>query len=223
MLVAGLGDVVLHGQLDAVPRPVFAALLGVVDRLPAARLSARRAGAANCSTARRRRCRPSPAGWKHSLAAAAAANAQLNQSETRYKGLVDAQGDAIFRRAADSRLTYGNDAFFKLFGLNPQTGDRPALRAGAASRQPRAVVRQLRRPRNRARARALRPACAHGLWLALDRLGRLCGARRASAASSKCRASAATSPSARRWRTRSPRRATAPKPAAAPSRAFSPP
>ena len=48
-----------------------------------------------------------------SLASAAAANAQLNQSETRYKGLVDAQGDAIFRRAADSRLTYGNDAFFK--------------------------------------------------------------------------------------------------------------
>ncbi len=57
---------------------------------------------------------------ENSLAAAAAANAQLNQSETRYKGLVDAQGDAIFRRSADSRLTYGNDAFFKLFGLNPR-------------------------------------------------------------------------------------------------------
>jgi PAS domain S-box-containing protein len=56
-----------------------------------------------------------------SLAAASAANAQLNQSEIRYKGLVDAQGDAIFRRAPDSTLTYGNDAFFRLFGLNPQT------------------------------------------------------------------------------------------------------
>jgi PAS domain S-box-containing protein len=55
-----------------------------------------------------------------SLASAAAANAQLNQSEIRYKGLVDAQGDAIFRRSPDSRLTYGNDAFFKLFGLNPK-------------------------------------------------------------------------------------------------------
>jgi PAS domain S-box-containing protein len=55
-----------------------------------------------------------------SLAAASAANAQLNQSEIRYKGLVDAQGDAIFRRAPDSTLTYGNDAFFRLFGLNPQ-------------------------------------------------------------------------------------------------------
>ncbi|MEI9930616.1 MAG: hypothetical protein WDM89_08715 [Rhizomicrobium sp.] len=32
-----------------------------------------------------------------SLASSAAANAQLNQSEMRYKGLVDAQGDAIFR------------------------------------------------------------------------------------------------------------------------------
>jgi PAS domain S-box-containing protein len=56
-----------------------------------------------------------------SLAAVSAANAQLNQSEIRYKGLVDAQGDAIFRRAPDSTLTYGNDAFFRLFGLNPQT------------------------------------------------------------------------------------------------------
>ncbi len=56
-----------------------------------------------------------------SLAAVSAANAQLNQSEIRYKGLVDAQGDAIFRRAPDSTLTYGNDAFFRLFALNPQT------------------------------------------------------------------------------------------------------
>ncbi len=54
-----------------------------------------------------------------SLKNAAAINARLNQSEARYKGLVDAQGDAIFRRDASSRLTYGNDAFFKLFGLDP--------------------------------------------------------------------------------------------------------
>ena len=47
-------------------------------------------------------------------------NMRLHESEARYKGLVDAQGDAIFRRAADSRLTYANDAFFKLFGLTPQ-------------------------------------------------------------------------------------------------------
>jgi PAS domain S-box-containing protein len=55
-----------------------------------------------------------------SLAALSAINGRLHESELRYKGLVDAQGDAIFRRAADSRLTYGNDAFFKLFRLNPE-------------------------------------------------------------------------------------------------------
>ncbi|HEX3429988.1 MAG TPA: ATP-binding protein [Rhizomicrobium sp.] len=53
-----------------------------------------------------------------SLASLSEANAQLHQSEARYKGLVDAQGDAILRRAPDSRLTYGNGAFFRLFGLN---------------------------------------------------------------------------------------------------------
>jgi PAS domain S-box-containing protein len=51
------------------------------------------------------------------LANAAASNARLNQSEARYKGLVNAQDDAIFRRDASSRLTYANDAFLKLFGL----------------------------------------------------------------------------------------------------------
>ncbi|HWU26373.1 MAG TPA: ATP-binding protein [Rhizomicrobium sp.] len=55
-----------------------------------------------------------------SLAAVSAINDKLHESEVRYKGLVDAQGDPIFRRAGDSRLTYGNDAFFKLFGLSPQ-------------------------------------------------------------------------------------------------------
>ena len=71
-------------------------------------------------------------------------NARLNQSEARYKGLVDAQGDAIFRRDAASRLTYANDAFFKLFGLDPAQRHRLSLRARTASRKPRAAVRQLR-------------------------------------------------------------------------------
>jgi len=55
------------------------------------------------------------------LATVRAMNGRLHESENRYKGLVDAQGDAIFRRAPDSRLTYGNEAFLKLFGLTPQT------------------------------------------------------------------------------------------------------
>jgi PAS domain S-box-containing protein len=55
-----------------------------------------------------------------SLATVSAMNARLYESEVRYKGLVDSQGDAILRRAADSRLSYGNEAFFRLFALNPR-------------------------------------------------------------------------------------------------------
>jgi PAS domain S-box-containing protein len=58
---------------------------------------------------------------EESLATVSAMNARLNEGEARYKGLVDSQGDAIFRRAPDSCLTYANDSFFKLFGLLPQT------------------------------------------------------------------------------------------------------
>ena len=54
------------------------------------------------------------------LATVQAMNARLHESEARYKGLVDSQGDAIIRRSPDSRLTYGNDAFFKLFCVSPR-------------------------------------------------------------------------------------------------------
>ena len=57
---------------------------------------------------------------EESLTTLSAVNARLHESEVRYKGLVGAQGDAIFRRSPDSRLTYGNDAFFRLFGLQPE-------------------------------------------------------------------------------------------------------
>jgi PAS domain S-box-containing protein len=57
---------------------------------------------------------------EQSLTAAAAANARLIQSEARYRGFVDAQGDAVLRRAPDGRLNYGNEAFYRLFGINPQ-------------------------------------------------------------------------------------------------------
>ncbi len=57
---------------------------------------------------------------EESLSTLSAVNARLHESEVRYKGLVDAQGDAIFRRSPDSHLTYGNDAFFRLFGLHPE-------------------------------------------------------------------------------------------------------
>ncbi|HEY3779091.1 MAG TPA: ATP-binding protein [Rhizomicrobium sp.] len=63
---------------------------------------------------------------EESLATVSAVNARLNASEARYRGLVDAQDDAICRRAPDCTLNYGNDAFFRLFDLRPEeTVGRP--------------------------------------------------------------------------------------------------
>ena len=118
MLVAALGDVLLRGHLTIISPGNFAALLAValgfmLNSLMKARERSETLGrqAAQLKTVAGR--------LEASLKNAAAINARLNQSEARYKGLVDAQGDAIFRRDASSRLTYGNDAFFKLFGINP--------------------------------------------------------------------------------------------------------
>jgi len=118
MLVAALGDVLLFGRLTIVTPFSFGALLAValaylLNNLLASRergeILSRQAAQLKTIAGR----------LEASLKNAAAINARLNQSEARYKGLVDAQGDAIFRRDASSRLTYGNDAFFKLFGLTP--------------------------------------------------------------------------------------------------------
>ena len=120
MLMAALCDVVLHGRLQLFTPPVFGALLGVVLAyiLHSLILQRRQNEFTDQQTAK---LMAFAARLENSLAAASAMNTRLNQSEIRYKGLVDAQGDAIFRRAGDSTLTYGNDAFFRLFGLNPQT------------------------------------------------------------------------------------------------------
>ncbi|MGA7675709.1 MAG: response regulator [Rhizomicrobium sp.] len=119
LLVAALGDVVLHGRLSLMLPGTFVALVAVVIVyiLHSLLLSRERSELADRQAAQ---INSVVTRLESSLAAAAAANARLNQSEIRYKGLVDAQGDAIFRRSPDSHLTYGNDAFFKLFGLNPQ-------------------------------------------------------------------------------------------------------
>ena len=80
-------------------------------------------------------------------------NVDLKENEQRYRGLVDAQGDAILRRWPDGRLTFVNDAFCTIFGVRrddvigrafapsfhpsdpppmlhdfQETGDRPSLR-----------------------------------------------------------------------------------------------
>jgi PAS domain S-box-containing protein len=120
LFVVALGDVALHGRLGVIQPGSFAALCAALIAYALYSLAAARARgeemarqAVQLQSAANR--------LEASLAAASAINARLNQSEVRYKGLVDAQGDAIFRRAPDSTLTYGNDAFFRLFGLEPKS------------------------------------------------------------------------------------------------------
>ncbi len=118
MLVAALSDVLLFGHLTIISPFSFGALLAVALAYLLNNLFASRERGEMLS--RQTAQLKTVAGrLEASLKNAAAINARLNQSEARYKGLVDAQGDAIFRRDASSRLTYGNDAFFKLFGTTP--------------------------------------------------------------------------------------------------------
>ena len=118
LVMAALGEIMLTGRLTLVPPACFGLVLAITLALLLKTLwSARGRGE---MLSRQAAQLQSVAGrLEASLANAAAINARLNQSEARYKGLVDAQGDAIFRRDAENRLTYGNDAFFKLFGLDP--------------------------------------------------------------------------------------------------------
>ena len=118
MLLAALADIVLAGRLTIVSPFSFGALLAValaflinnhLDSREKHSLLERQTAELKASSAR----------LEASLKNAAAMNQQLYQSEARYKGLVDAQGDVIFRRDGTSRLTYANEAFFKLFGLEP--------------------------------------------------------------------------------------------------------
>ena len=119
MLVAALADIVLLGQLTIVSPASFGALLTIALAFLIN----------NALTSREKRellekqtaeLRASGARLEASLRNAAAMNARLYQSELRYKGLVDVQGDAIFRRDSSSRLTYANEGFFKIFGLDPK-------------------------------------------------------------------------------------------------------
>ena len=119
MLVAAVGELLLVGHLTIVSPVSFGALLTValvylINKLTSARVqqtSLSRQAAELKVTMQR---------LETSLRNAAAMNGRLHQSELRYKGLVDAQGDPIFRRDAASRLTYANESFFRLFGLDPK-------------------------------------------------------------------------------------------------------
>lgn len=118
MLVVAVGDIMLSGRLTIVSPISFGALLVVaLAFLISNLLHARERNV--MLTRQADDMRAAAQRLENSLRNAAAANTRLYQSEIRYKGLVDAQGDAIFRRDASSRLTYANEAFFKLFGLEP--------------------------------------------------------------------------------------------------------
>src|SRR5579863_4517676 len=118
MLVAALGDILLFGHLTIISPFSFGALLSVAMAYLLNNLLASRERGEILSQ-QAVQLKTVAGRLEASLKNAAAINARLNQSEARYKGLVDAQGDAIFRRDASSRLTYGNDAFFRLFGISP--------------------------------------------------------------------------------------------------------
>jgi len=118
LLVAALADVVLTGRLTIMPPACLGALLVVALAFLIRNLIEAR-GRSEALEQQTAQFKIIAQRLEASLKNAAAINARLNQSEARYKGLVDAQGDAIFRRDASSRLTYGNDAFFRLFGLTP--------------------------------------------------------------------------------------------------------
>jgi PAS domain S-box-containing protein len=113
-------DIATHGRLTLFPAVVLPGMagLGLVILFGGIVGAHRRAAMLESRTAELNTLTEK---LEATLATVRAMNGRLHESEYRYKGLVDAQGDAIFRRAPDSRLTYGNEAFLKLFGLTPQT------------------------------------------------------------------------------------------------------
>jgi PAS domain-containing protein len=112
---AGFADALLHGELKFVSPALLGcvALLGILLLFGGLLRARGRARALEAAAADLKFLAQK---LEASLATVSAMNARLFESEVRYKGLVDAQGDAIFRRAPDSRLTYGNEAFFRMFG-----------------------------------------------------------------------------------------------------------
>ena len=118
ILIVALAEILLFGRLSWISPVSFGALLALGLAFLIKTLHATR-GRGEALSRQASQLKTVAGRLEASLKNAATINARLNQSEARYKGLVDAQGDAIFRRDAQSRLTYGNDAFFRLFGLNP--------------------------------------------------------------------------------------------------------
>ncbi|HET7084120.1 MAG TPA: ATP-binding protein [Rhizomicrobium sp.] len=141
MLMAALGNILLLGRLSLMTPVQFGALVALTLAFLLRNLHSAR-GRGEVLSRQTQQLKSIAGRLEASLKNAATINARLHQSEARYKGLVDAQGDAIFRRDAESRLTYGNDAFFKLFGLKPAgaIGTVFALESHPDSRAPSAIA-----------------------------------------------------------------------------------
>ena len=118
LVVAALAEIMFTGRLTLVPSVCFGLLVALTLAFLLKTLHSAR-GRGEMLSRQAVQLQTVAGRLEASLTNAAAINARLNQSEARYKGLVDAQGDAIFRRDASNRLTYGNDVFFRLFGLDP--------------------------------------------------------------------------------------------------------
>ncbi|MGH6870008.1 MAG: ATP-binding protein [Rhizomicrobium sp.] len=116
---ASLAQIILHRDLP-VSSPALLGALGLLGLVLLFIGLVEARGRAHALSTSEAELRTLTTRLEASLATVSAMNARMHESEVRYKGLVDSQGDAIVRRAPDSRVTYGNEAFFKLFGLNPQ-------------------------------------------------------------------------------------------------------
>ena len=121
LAAAGIGltafaDMYLHGRLTVIDPAILGAvaIVGVLVLLVSLVTTRSRASDLESRTDRLTQLTSE---LETVIAALEAANTRLHASEARYKGLVDSQGDAILRRTPDGRITYANDAFFKLFGV----------------------------------------------------------------------------------------------------------
>jgi PAS domain S-box-containing protein len=119
MAFATLSDIVAHGHLSWISPGALLAFIAVLVAFVLYSLHTTREKRMLIKQREAER-RSATARINRSLGAAAAATGMLSQSEARYKGLVDAQGDAIYRRDGKNRVTFANDAFFAMFSLSPE-------------------------------------------------------------------------------------------------------
>ena len=140
-------------------------------------------------------------------------NWELKEAEERARSLFELQGDLIVLRDAEGCITFVNDAYCDLAQQAPQRADRqPPFSSPCSSR---ATPRSSRTARGFTIRRS-QPRSDRGGSLGAKRWSASMRARRP-----RCKASAATSPTAPRPNARSPKPATRPMPPTAPSRAFS--